>query len=359
MTPSLMPSHPPHLDAEVLEHLARHRGDCLTVLLPALRPGAPEGDRLITLQGLFHALPAHAGDPMRGKVEKAVLEHGPSRGGSGLAIFAGLDFVETYDAPVHEPRIYAGAACLLLPFLLEVQAPQDFFVLGLGRNHIRWLRYQHGECVALNLPFGVPASLDEFRRPVHTDPHARNFSGTGPGFGTGHESEDLDLHLHHFFARVEEGLYPEFGHRLLLLVGLEDELAAFRRAARHGHLFAEQIPHGSSALSLREIAQAARDCALHRRRREGQEALRRFQERRNRKLTSCAPEEILEAAQSGRIHLLCVPETAPETVPDAVHDLWNLAAVETFRHGGEVFSVDPPASLCAILRYEASTASRQ
>ena len=165
-------------------------------------------------------------------------------------------------------------------------------------------------------------------------------------FGTHTEREDEPIHLHRFFAEVDERLAPMLGHRLLLLMGIETEIAEFRRAAKHCHLFAEAIPRGMRDLALREITQMARECALSRRRAEGREALRKFRERGNRKLAIDDSAAVLEAAKAGRVHQLCVPE-ATEGTEEA---LWNLAVAETLSHGGEVFTA-PAVGLAAMLRY--------
>jgi len=360
MTPKLTISQPLPLDSESLRQLARRKGECLTVLLPASRPGAPDGDRLVTLHGLYHASPALADSDLRRKVESALQEDRLRGGGDGLAIFAGEDFLDFYTAPVETAALVADTYSFLLPLLLEATAPQDFFALGLGQKHLRLFHYLHGVCTPVEHPADLPASLEAFR---HTDSRGdlnrqgSSASGGSSGgasavnFGVLSEREDLDLHLERFFARVDAGIAPILGHRLLLLMGVEDEVAAFRRAAKHCHLFAEQISHNVRDASLRDIAQWARECALTRRRAEGREALRKFRERGDRSLAVDQPDAILDAATTGRVHLLCVPEGAS---PHAA--LVNAAAAETLSHGGEVFTVpmealSPSRPMVAILRY--------
>lgn len=355
MTSTPTRSTPLLLDADILGHLARRRGECLTILLPPSHPGAPEGHKLVTLHSLFHSLKSQEDLDLRKKMEGALMEHDLNGGGSGLAIFAGSDFVEIYRAPVESPIIHQGQACFILPFLLEANAPQDFLILGISKKLLRLVHYLHGEGTELALSPGIPASLAESRhREDHGDPRRQNASPAGGSqgnlgavqFGTRTEREDEPIHLHHFFAQVDERLAPMLRNRLLLMMGIEEEIADFRRAAKHCHLFTEEIPHGMRDLPVREITQMAHECALSRRRAEGKEALRKFRERGNRKLALDDSAAVLEAAKAGRVHLLCVPE-ATEGAEEA---LWNLAVAETLSHGGEVFTA-PATSLAAVLRY--------
>lgn len=358
MTDTPARSTPLLLDADILGHLARRRGLCLTVLLPPIHPGAPEGHRLVMLESLFHSLKSQVDLALQTKVEGALMAQDLSGGGSGLAIFAGADFVEIYRAPVESPKIHQGEACFLLPLLLESNAQQDFLILGISKKLLRLVHYRHGECTELALSAGMPENLEAFsQRESHGAPHRQNASAVGGShgglgavqFGTQTGREDEPIRLHRFFTEVDERLAPLLGHRLLLLMGIETEIAEFRRAAKHCHLFAEAIPHGMRDLALREITQMARECALSRRRAEGRELLRKVRERGNRKLASDDSMAVVEAAKAGRVHQLCVPEASE----GAEETGWNLAVVETLSHGGEVFTgpAGSSAGLAALLRY--------
>ena len=356
MTPAN--SAPLLLDAHLLAQLSRHPGECLTVLLPPSHPGAPEGHKLTTLHSLFHSLKSRQYQELLKKIEGVLAEHDLSGGGSGLAIFAGPDSVEAYRAPVASPKIHQGASPFILPLLLEASAPQDFLILGISKKLLRLVQYLHGTCTALELSPAVPANLEEFRhRAAHGDLNRQNSSPAGSSsgglagvqFGTLTEREDEPIHLQHFFVRVDEGLASTLGHRLLLLMGLEEEIVYFRRAAEHCRLFAEEIPHGMRDLPLREIAQLGHACALSHCRAENEQALEKFRERGNRRLAIDDPQAVLDAAREGRVHLLCVSESADG--PDAEEELWNTAVVETLNHGGEVFAVRSPDPLAALLRY--------
>lgn len=353
------------LDAESLAQLARRRGECITVLLPSSHPGASEGDRLTTLRSLFHSFVSSEQVALRMKIETALLEQVMTGGGSGLAIFAGQDFFEIYNAPVQSPKVFEGTYCFLLPFLLDVGTPKDFFILGVSEKLLRLLHYLHGECTPLELPSAMPANLEESHggedREQNTRNHSSGGSAKGKGqsvrFGSSGEPDESALHLVPFCAQLDERLAPALGERTLLLMGHEEAIAAFRRAAKHCSLFAGAISQGMRDLPMRDITQLAGECALAQRREEGMQAFRNIHERGDGNLASGGNKAALEFAQAGRIHILCVPEfdSAQQDSLQNEESL-NAAVAETLSHGGEVFTVRaedaaPAQPLAAQLRY--------
>ena len=353
------------LDAESLAQLARRRGECLTVLLPPSHPGASEGDRLTTLRSLFRSFVSSEQVALRMKIESALLEQAMTGGGSGLAIFAGQDFLEIYNAPVQSAQIFAGTYYFLLPFLLDVGTPKDFLILGVSEKLLRLLHYLQGECTPLELPPGMPANLEEFHGGEDRDRLTKNHSSAGSAkgkgqsvrFGLSAEHDESALHLVPFCARLDESLAPALGERTLLLMGHEEAIAAFRRAAKHCSLFAGAISQGMRDLPLREITQLAGECALAQRREEGMQAFRKIHERGDGNLAAGGNQAALELARAGRIHILCVPEFDSGQQDSLQNEeSLNAAVAETLSHGGEVFTVRaedaaPAHPLSALLRY--------
>lgn len=354
-----------HLDPDTLSQLARRRGVCLTILLPPSQPGAAEGDKLTTFRSLSRSLVAGEEVDLRDRMEAALIERGLTGGGPGLALFGGPDFLEIYRTPVKSAQMFEGGYCLLLPFLLDSNTPQDFFVLGLSKKLLRLLHYQQGECAAMELPEGMPANLEEVHGVEARDQNMENRSPAGKAqgnmhavrFGTSAEREDSEKHLEHFFIRLDESLAPLLGKRFLLLMGVEEELATFRRVAKHCSIFKGQISQGMRDLPLREITQLAGECALAHGRGKGLESYLHIQER----ISGMPPvedvTELLEFARAGRIQLLCVPELAHGQHDSNYREAQlNAAVAETLSHGGEISTVLPaevaPAhALAALLRY--------
>lgn len=359
MTPSLTTSAPDFVDASTLSHLARCQGPCITVLLPASHPGAQESERHAVLESLFHGLTAPDADGLRGRIEKELLAKHINGGGPGVALVAGSGFLEIYQASLQKAQIEQGDVPFILPLLSEALAPQDFLILSLSEKQMSVIHYLQGEATMLGMPTDAPESLEAFRhREARGEQNieARASAGSTPGtmgalrFGTDLEREDSHAHRERYFARVDESLSPVLGKRLLLLLGVEEEVATFRRVAKHCQLFSGQLGHPAGRdLPLRDIAQQARECALAHLKMAGRKELGEIREKSDRRLALEGNEEVLDAAHAGRVHVLCVPQQADAS--RAEQELWNAAAVATLNHGGRLLVVNDTSVLAASLRY--------
>jgi len=360
MTPTIAPSPlPPIMDPAILSQLASHRGSAVTVLLPASHPGANDGSRHTLLESLFHGLTSLDAKKLRSRIEEVLTAHQMQGGGMGLAAVAGSGYLEVYRVPVEAAQFMQADHPFLLPLLPEVLAPREFFILSLGEKQLRLMQYAHGYATRVDLPDGMIESLEEFRHPQeHGDQNRENRSsaGSAPGamgalrFGTLSEREDAHMHREHFFARADESLAPLVGKGRLLLMGLDEQVADFRRVAKHCALFAEHLPHPAGRdLPVREIAQEAHACGQRDYRARGLQVLGQIREMSRRQLALEGNEAVLDAARAGRVHQLCVPELA--TASSEEQTLWNAAAAETLNYKGEVFTVGAIQELAARLRY--------
>jgi hypothetical protein len=154
---------------------------------------------------------------------------------------------------------------------------------------------------------------------------------------------------------VDRGLKPTIHGKLLLLMGVHEEVAAYRRAAKHANLLTADCPGGIDFLSLPDIAaRAAQACREHYRL-IAERVLDEYREMSDRRRTLADALAVVRAAAEGRVHRLCIQAGAELNAADG-EDLINAAAVDTIRTGGEVFmlpqdKMPAPLSLAAILRY--------
>jgi hypothetical protein len=295
-------------------------------------------------------------------------------GGPPLAIFRSAEILERYVVPSHQAEALTIASHFyLLPFVATVFAPQDFFILELNTKRLRLLRYTYGKCAELALPAAIPPGLEAaggFDQPDHTLMN-RSFAGpsvgTMPGvrFGTLSDREAAGEYLHHFFELVDRGLTETLGGKPLLLAGVHEEIAAYRRVARYEHILTPELAGNPQHLSFAQIAARAAEMALAHHQMAGERWLADFREMPDRGRTADDVRQVLGAAAQGRVHRLCVRDQTKVIGPmepelDSAHlgreDLINAAAVETLRTGGEVFvlpqdRVPVTHPLAAILRY--------
>jgi len=349
------------------------------MLIPAHHPGAQAGSRKTLVRDLMeraaHRLPE--GKQTRELLEPLELiakDEETVAGGSGFAIFRSPRFLEIFDVPDCKAEMLAVASHLeLAPLVERAFVPQEFFILGISRKRLGLFRYRNGRCESVPLPANVPASVEAagaFDPPDH-DLENRHAAGPSIGsmkgvhFGTGSGRETAVEYLTNFCGIVDQGLKELLAGAPLLLGGVHEEIAAYRRAAKYPHILESEISGNLEFLPLEQIAQQAAAAARDHSLRAGQRVLAEAREMSDRSRTLNDPHEVLRAAAAGRVHRLCVREGTevrgrmePEldTVHAATEDLINAAVVETLRHSGEVFMLPPDLMeaahpLAAILRY--------
>jgi len=372
------------IDVAALKELAARKGPCVTIFIPDHHPGAQAGSRRALVRDMIHraeallqhnkALKAHAGDLLTPSAEFAESEAAAS-GGPGFAIFAAPRHCDIFQAPgIEGASVTVASHFALLPVVERVYTPQDFYVLGLSTKHLRLFRYRGGVCEDVPLPPQVPESVEAaggFKAPDH-DLENRSTAGVSTGsmkavhFGTLSDREAANEYMRHFFGIAAHGLKETLKGAPLLLAGVHEEITMYRRVSRYAHILESEIAGNIESLTLQEIGRAAADAAREHYRKAGKKALAEFREMPDRARTLGGdPHQVLRAAAAGRVHTLCVREMSGvnghmERELDTTHfgneDLLNAVAVETIRHGGEVFTLAPgemAASnpLAAILRY--------
>lgn len=359
------------LDSHAMKFLAGCTGPCVTIVVPAHHPGAQEGSR----RALVHSLVRRAGEQMtQGKfaaragdllapLEEIAKESGVEAGGAGFAIFRSPEYTARYYLPnLPAERLAIADHFYLTPFVADAFAPHEFFVLGLSKKHLRLFRYVNGECHELPLPPRVPESLEAaggFDQPDHLLNRSPSGSSTGAKrgvqFGTTADRETVPEHVLHFFGVVDRELNPVLDGKPLLLMGVQEEVAAYRRAAKRAYILTSDVLGNTDFLTTSDIAaMAAEACRAHHQR-LAERVLLEYQEMTDRGRTLADVPAVLKAAGEGRVHQLCVRADTEIAGPGG-DDMINAAVAETLRNGGEVFMVPQdklPAAhpLAAILRY--------
>ncbi|HEY7334647.1 MAG TPA: hypothetical protein VH639_07170 [Bryobacteraceae bacterium] len=369
------------LDTEQIKELCAVAGPCFTILVPSYRPAAQSAPESVSLKHLLRVaveLPAarkhgqEAGillEPLRELAEDEELE----AGGKALALFSAPGFAAGYRvaAELGQKSIFARHP-LIRPLLAEAFAPRELFALGLSRKHIRLFRCVDHKAEELDLPPGIPKSFAEasnFDQPDH-DLQNRSSSGASSGsgfavtFGTLSDRESAPEYLHNYFALMDRSLAPLLKNTPVFLRGVAEDLAAFRKAARHLNILEAGSEGGSDFRGADDIGALARSAALVSYRRKAESAFQDFREMPNRNRTLTGPTQILTAAEKGRVHRVVIADEDDAAAKQASHrqdllqgeDALNAIAVETIRRGGEVFTLPhekmgDAAPVAAILRY--------
>jgi release factor family 3 len=368
------------LDAQELTQLARREGPCITIQLPDVHPGAAAGSRPAYLRQLTHEAAeglrnlnrSLQGNGLAGSLEQlGALLDDSDHGGPGITLLASPGDEVVYQTPgVASERLTIASRFHVLPLLAAALAPQEFYILGLSKKQVRLWHYSHGTCEERELPPAVPANLEAAGGYSPPDHALKNHTAAGPSgtmrgrrFGTSSDRDSGGQHEHHFFGLIAKGLKETVDGAPVFLIGVREELAEFRRAAKQFRIFAGEWHTSPQYCSLAEVRARACDAAMSEYLRAGQHALQSLPEVREKMMGE--PEGILKAAAKGRVRCLFVaqgaraPASQAQAHADGLYpgeDLLNAATVETLRTGGEVFTIPgetlPGAvPIAAVLRY--------
>lgn len=157
----------------------------------------------------------------------------------------------------------------------------------------------------------------------------------------------------------------------MVLVGLEQMVAAYREVNSYGHVIADAVNHNPDQLSIEELHQLAWPVIEQRLRAERAQIVERFHELGGTGLVSSDLPTVAEAAAEGRVETVFVktdpwcwervggdPSPVVELGADARYadrELLDATAVATLRNNGQVHatsqSVVPGSEVAAIFRY--------
>jgi hypothetical protein len=291
-------------------------------------------------------------------------------GGSDSVIFVCPEIFRHFGlpAPISE-RLIVASHPHITPVLAHLMPQQEFYVLAIAKKLLRLGRWHNGQCTEVLLPASVPKSFEEalvFDQPDH-DLQSRSAGGSsaqvGPTrFGTGSERDLVHDRLHHYFQIVDRELTGFLKDVPLVLVGITQELAAYRSVSKYPHLLAAR-PTSPEHLTWDELKERSQEAVLEAQRREAERVLGEFRETARRDHVTSGIREVLEAAREGRVHkLLLEKDTEHEGLfpvdsarLEGEQDLINAAAVETIRGHGEVYMLDRgelgDCPIAALLRY--------
>jgi hypothetical protein len=203
---------------------------------------------------------------------------------------------------------------------------------------------------------------------------ARRREGAPAFHGHGVTEDDTKTEIVQFFHRVESGLMdlPIDHQAPLVLAGVDYLLPLYRAASQHPNVLPEGVLGNPEEQRPEELHAAAwklvEPLFLERRRREAE----RYRELASKGRATSRLEEVVGGAHDGRVEALFVARGErrwgswdPEERKVELHggqspgneDLLDLAAVQAFLHGGEVFAVppeevpEPGEPLAAIFRW--------
>ena len=376
---------------ENMQELVKASGPCITVLLPAYRPGAQaksmaailktnlqEAARQLALRKISEAVVTDLLDPLAQLTQDEEFLAG-SRW--GRAIFRSSDILRqlTLIGPVNQ-ALTVGACFNLRPILAELHLPAEFYLLQLSKKRVDLFHCHHLQAERVGLPSGIPETLEEalaFKPPDH-DLENRASAGASTGamrgvrFGTGSGRETQHTYLSDFYKAVDRGVSERLNgsNAPLVLAGVHEDAAIYRMINTYPVLLSRSIsgsPSGSTSAKENEVVEQAYWIVRSDRAEKASARLAELKERTSPARFSVHLEPVLQAAAEGRVDRIYIDESAQRLglFADSKHggqsnwgeeDLLNRAAVETILHGGLAFALPnsgmpDDAAVAAVFRY--------
>lgn len=285
-----------------------------------------------------------------------------SRGTAALTVLA--DRAGTTAIRLTRPTpelVVVGDRFHVKPLVAAHNRAVEFDVLALSRHAARLVRGTGSTAVAEEVP-GLPAGLSDALRWDDREPqlHTHAASRTGPGavaaafHGQGGRSDtgdaDLVRYLHLVDAAVCE--HRSTTSRPLVLAGVDDIRSAFRSVTRCHGVVDGHIAGNPDRLTIDELAARARGVVEPST--AGAEQAARDLFLAGRVATLDLVESAVIAAARGRVGSIFVPadhsiwgrvdpdeglQSEHDERQPGDHDLTDVAAAETLRHGGDAYVV--------------------
>lgn len=360
------------LTQDDLKKLTTVSGPCLSIFQP-LRDGYPgvantkgritsaiqEADRLLAEKGF---------DPKtREAMLQPILEAGlsvdPSELRGSLVVFRGPEFVMVEFLEDTLPHIvHFGQEFLVLPILPGLLRQHDFWLLALSIKAVKLYRGSRRGLVEVDLPPGVPASLEEYEDFDQPDRGVRNQSSAGRSvgnmkavqFGTGSISERQTDYLYGFFKAIDRGIRSILVHdrQPLILAGVTRELSIYRQTNTYSPALAGAIHGSPDILGVDFIFQRATELMVAYGSRAESTIRRRMEDAAGHHLLVSDPAIVFGAAHAGQVAELVLSPTVRGF--EQVQNALNKAALATIHNSGRISILDSVhlgTGVAAILRF--------
>ncbi len=299
----------------------------------------------------------------------------------GLAMFLRPDWHRTFRVPAPMPSLASvGERLVMGPMLRLLSGDEHFLVLALSQSEIRLLEGSRNTVEEVRLA-DVPTSLRDYIEPQEprSDAMARPAAEAGRGGAAvfyGHGAGDQHLktdEVNRFLRAVSTGLRDVLADQTapMVLVGLDQLVAAYREVDSYGHVLEQAIDHNPDQLSSDELHEMAWPVVEQQLRARRAVVIDRFHELNGTGRVSSDLHTVSQAAVEGRVETLFVkadpwcwegvsddPEPVVRLGADERYahcEALDAAAVATLANSGEVYAtsqtVAPESQLAAVFRY--------
>lgn len=299
----------------------------------------------------------------------------------GLAMFLRPGWHQTYRIPASLPVLATvGEHFVTGPLMRLLSGDEHFFLLTISQSEVRLLDGSRHTVEQVELGDVPTALADVVEEPDSessrlTRPMSGGRGGRAVFYGHGSADEDAKRgDLMFFLRQVSSGLDEVLNGQSdpLVLVGLDQNVAAYREVNGYGHVLDEAVHRNPDDLSVEQLHELAWPIVEARLRAQRGELIERFHQLHGTGRVSSDLAYISDAAQQGRVDTLfmradpwCWEEATENVGADVVRlgvddryvvcEQVDTAAADTLANGGFVHAtsqeVVPDSPVAAILRY--------
>ncbi len=380
---------------EHLSELARHRQNpCLSMFLPLETGGPEKKQNRIRLKNLLQEAEKQLEemDLRPNQIDeflepaRELLEELPywKQDSDGLAVFLSPEMFRYYRLPAgFEELAVVTEQFHIRPLLPLLTEDGRYYVLALSQNNVRFLqctRHSHREMELKDAPDSLSELLqyeaDTETLQFHWGAPERGSHSGGMVFHGQADEGDKAIHkkkVVQFVHQVENGVDKLLGDQRapLVLAGVEEIRAIYRGVNQRSDLMEDGIEGNPDRVPTRQLRQEAWEVVRPHFEETKQKAVGAYQRFAGTERGSDDLDEILEAADAGRVQILLTDLNRHEwgrydpgsglirlhyREEGGDEDLLDLAAVQTLLHGGIVFALcseEMPGGceLAAVFRY--------
>lgn len=380
---------------EIRTLIQKSGGPCVSIFMPTVRVGDTQQnpirlknllrsahERLEEGWGLRNGRAGSLLEPVRDLLDNQTFwEHQ----NEGLAVFRSADLFETFQLPlalrelaVVENRFH------LKPLFPLLSGDGHFYILCLSQKNLRLLscyRYSVQEVDLGEIPRSFTEAMGELTRrytQFQAGTSAKTVARSPIFHGHGTGEDDLKAEIRKYFQIVDDGL----SHLAVdidrgapfVLAGVEYLLPRFKESTKLPHVLDEGLTGNADGLSPQELHDRAWEIVEPWFQQDRQRAVERFGDLKGSGRATHELPEILQAAHDGRVDTLFTArgvrvwgsyDPQARTVRfqeeqdgqrNGSQDLLDLAAVQTYLHGGTVFAVEQQEvpegyAAAAVFRY--------
>lgn len=368
-------------------------GVCISLYIPFQRTGPEVRQNPIHLKNVLHEVEEELqARNIRGNEARELLQPAYDllrndlywqERSEGLALFIGRQSFRDYKVPQPFTKaVKVDGSFFIKPLLKLFTDDHIFYLLTLSQNEARFYTGDPTSLTLFDVP-GLPSSMSEalkFEEKEDLEARLHIGSRSGPGSGpTMFHGQGVSTHgdtkdrLLRYFHKIDQALKKKLrADRVPLIVaGVEYLYPIYKETNTYPLLLDGFVQGNPEQLSREELHRQAWEIARHHFDSVRDRAIRQYQDVVARERTSTDIQDILRAAEFGRVEILFVnerdailgsydPATKNAKVQPAESsesiDLTDLATRQTIMNNGTVYLLAPdampaPAPIAALFRY--------